>query len=199
MGDVVEKKQEIVSVVEKESKTYGTVLFLKRRCVLQKASSSELLLEEELDHVYMLNTGYSPPEKELAFESPVLNGEKSPCWSESVTMDTAALFRYSALTWNSHRVHYDPEYATGKEAYPEVVVHGPLLCTLMLDMFQRRTGMNDGFTFTYRAVRPLFVSEKIGVWGLPHVDEGGEHVGVKMFATNSQQNVCMQAVAELGV
>jgi len=99
-------------------------------------------------------------------------------WSENVgAVDPVTLFKYSALTWNSHRVHYDVEYSRTVEMYPDLVVHGPLLCTLLLDMYQRRSGRSAGFSFTYRAVRPLFVTDTIALWGTTERKGGGEQGG----------------------
>ena len=92
-------------------------------------------------------------------------------------VDPVTLFRYSALTWNSHRVHYDVEYSRTVEMYPDLVVHGPLLCTLLLDMYQRRSGRSAGFSFTYRAVRPLFVTDTIALWGTTEGKGSGEQGG----------------------
>jgi len=219
------KEQTIVSVTEKRSRTYGPVLFLKRRCRLGRAlghghgggggggnaTGMELCLEEELDHVYMVNNGYRPPaaETELPFPGITANsgagggvggvggvGEPAGVWREAYEMDAVSLFRYSALTWNSHRVHYDPAYSTQVEKYPGLVVHGPLLCTLLLDMYQRRAGRQSGFRFEYRAVRPLFVGETAHIWGR-RCGVPGDAREAELFATNDEGHVCMQASVTL--
>ena len=79
-----------------------------------------------------------------------------PQWQRRATADAVLLFRYSALTFNGHRIHYDRAFATGVEGYPGLVVHGPLLATLLLDLLRehRRDAVLDAFEF--RALRPLF-------------------------------------------
>jgi 3-methylfumaryl-CoA hydratase len=211
------KEQTIVSVTEKQSRTYGPVLFLKRRCRLGRAlghggagggnaTGMELCLEEELDHVYMVNNGYRPPAAEMELPFPgitagsgvggVGGGEPAGVWREAYEIDAVSLFRYSALTWNSHRVHYDAAYSTQVEKYPGLVVHGPLLCTFLLDMYQRRAGRQSGFRFEYRAVRPLFVGETAHIWGR-RCGAPGDAREAELFATNDEGHVCMQASVTL--
>ena len=70
-------------------------------------------------------------------------------------VDNAALFRYSALTFNAHRIHYDADYARDVEGYPNVIVHGPLRATLLLDLCVRYYCLFG--RFSYRATSPLFL------------------------------------------
>jgi 3-methylfumaryl-CoA hydratase len=70
--------------------------------------------------------------------------------------DDVLLFRYSALTFNAHRIHYDRRYVTEVEGYPGLVVHGPLLATLLADLL-RRNGVRETLRrFEFRARKPLF-------------------------------------------
>jgi 3-methylfumaryl-CoA hydratase len=66
------------------------------------------------------------------------------------------LFRYSALTFNGHRIHYDQPYATGTEGYPGLVVHGPLLATLLADLALNEGGREPPARFAFRALKPVF-------------------------------------------
>jgi 3-methylfumaryl-CoA hydratase len=77
-------------------------------------------------------------------------------WRRSITPDPVLLFRYSALTFNSHRIHYDMPYVTGEEGYPGLVVHGPLIATLLLDLLRRELPAAIVKSFAFRAVSPLF-------------------------------------------
>jgi hypothetical protein len=70
--------------------------------------------------------------------------------------DDVLLFRYSALTFNGHRIHYDRRYVTEVEGCPGLIVHGPLLATLLLDLLRRNAPGADVATFRFRAVRPTF-------------------------------------------
>ena len=88
-------------------------------------------------------------------------------WRRTVTPDPVMLFRYSALTFNGHRIHYDQPYATGVEGYPGLVVHGPLIATLLMDLIRRERPQARLSRFAYRAVSPLFDTAPFTVEGIP--------------------------------
>src|SRR6202048_2407939 len=77
-------------------------------------------------------------------------------WTREIQPDAVMLFRYSALTLNGHRIHYDRKYATEVEGYPGLVVHGPLIATLLLDLLRRAMPDADVSRFQFEAIRPLF-------------------------------------------
>ncbi|MBV1916663.1 MAG: hypothetical protein KUG65_01165, partial [Sphingomonadaceae bacterium] len=85
-------------------------------------------------------------------------------WCEQVSPDTVMLFRYSALTMNGHRIHYDLPYARDEEAYPALVVHGPLQATLLIDLAARNM---DGpiSKFSFRGQQPAFAGAPLFVCG----------------------------------
>jgi 3-methylfumaryl-CoA hydratase len=86
-------------------------------------------------------------------------GERSqatPDWHRILTPDEVLLFRFSALTYNAHRIHYDLPYATGTEGYAGLLVHGPLTALLLLDAVRRAAPERALASFAYRAVRPLY-------------------------------------------
>ena len=91
-------------------------------------------------------------------------------WSVSHVPGPALLFRYSALTFNTHRIHYDLPYATGVEGYPGLVVHGPLMATLMLDAFRDANPAARVRHFAFRAVSPAFCGARIDCGGAPDGD-----------------------------
>lgn len=91
--------------------------------------------------------------------SPMPAGEPAPTEADArreIVPDPVLLFRYSALTYNAHRIHYDREYATTREFYPALVVHGPLLATLLLELLDERVPAVPIAEFRFRAVRPTF-------------------------------------------
>jgi 3-methylfumaryl-CoA hydratase len=108
-------------------------------------------------------------------------------FSDQWQLDSPALFRYSALTFNSHRIHYDVDYARDIEGYPGLVVHGPLLVTLLLDSAVRRN--LDPASIDYRAVSPVFLPEAFSVNG--RYDDGQ----VALWATTSSGYLAMDAVS----
>ena len=84
--------------------------------------------------------------------------------------DPVLLFRYSALTFNGHRIHYDRSYVTGVEGYPGLIVHGPLIATLLLDLLRRKLPDAQVKRFSFKAVRPTFDIHPFTVCGKPSAD-----------------------------
>jgi 3-methylfumaryl-CoA hydratase len=84
--------------------------------------------------------------------------------------DEVLLFRYSALTFNGHRIHYDRRYVTGVEGYPGLVVHGPLIAMLLLDLLRHRLPDAQVARYEFRAARPLFDLDPFFVCGEPQPD-----------------------------
>ena len=97
------------------------------------------------------------------------------------------LFRFSALTFNSHRIHYDHRYVTEVEGYPDLVVHGPLIALLLLDAGSRRLGGSPA-SFSYRAVSPLFRGEEFTIAG--RATEEGE---TEVWAAHPERGLAMRA------
>ena len=110
---------------------------------------------EEQDIVYRSEpagtAARTPPRPETGGADP--EGE----WQVELATDPVVLFRFSALTYNGHRIHYDQPYATQVEGYPDLVVHGPLLALLALELPRRHAPDRRVRTFEYRLVRPAFV------------------------------------------
>jgi 3-methylfumaryl-CoA hydratase len=88
-------------------------------------------------------------------------------WSREIRPDPVLLFRYSALTFNGHRIHYDQPYATVVEGYPGLVVHAPLVATLLADLLRRHLPGATLASFSFKALRPLFDNAPFAVCGLP--------------------------------
>lgn len=102
-------------------------------------------------------------------------------FSDRWDLDSATLFRYSALTFNAHRIHYDVDYCRSVEGYPNLVIHGPLLATLLLDSAVRRD--LPVYSFDYRARSPLFVPEPFSVNGR----------GTQLWAASLDGRLAMEA------
>jgi 3-methylfumaryl-CoA hydratase len=101
------------------------------------------------------------------------------------------LFRYSAVTMNSHRIHYDRDYTTRVEGYPGLLVHGPLIMTLLLDLFRRELPRARLATFAARAVSPLYDTAAFEVQGEP----GPDGRSAKVWALNPEGGLAMAAEA----
>jgi 3-methylfumaryl-CoA hydratase len=92
-------------------------------------------------------------------------------WRFSVVPDEMTLFRFSALTYNTHRIHYDQAYVTQVEGYPGLVVHGPLLALLLLEIPRRFRPDRAVTSFDYRLLAPTFAGETVEVTGTADGDE----------------------------
>jgi 3-methylfumaryl-CoA hydratase len=103
------------------------------------------------------------------------------------------LFRYSALTFNSHRIHYDQPYVTGVEGYPGLIVHGPLLATLMLDNLRRAHPARRVAGFAFRAVSPVFDTAPFSVCGA--LAEDG--ASARLWVRRGDGGLAMDATAVL--
>lgn len=110
-------------------------------------------------------------------------------WSREIVPDTPLLFRYSALTFNGHRIHYDHSYATQEEGYPGLVVHGPLTATLLQQSALEQGQGRPLSSFQFRGVSPLFV-------GQPFLIEGrANESGVELWARGPAGELAMSASA----
>jgi 3-methylfumaryl-CoA hydratase len=110
-------------------------------------------------------------------------------WSEDLVVDPVQLFRFSALTFNAHRIHYDRAYATAEEGYPGLVVHGPLTALLLAESCRRRVGGLE--TFAFRATAPHFAGAPLRLIGEP-IQDGP---GARLRAIRCDGAVAMEATA----
>lgn len=113
------------------------------------SQSGRLMVDEEQDLVYRAASAPAPGAPEQADAVPVGPGERR------VVIDPVFLFRYSALTYNGHRIHYDRDYARDVEGYAGLVVHGPLQALLMAEAARARRPGVTAVEFAYRLVSPL--------------------------------------------
>jgi len=113
-------------------------------------------------------------------------------WSRRITPDAVLLFRYSALTFNGHRIHYDRRYVTQEEGYPGLVVHGPLIATLLLDLLRRERPDARVGQFRFRAIKPLFDIDPFDVCARMVDDKS-----VDLWSRDAVGHVTMQAQATL--
>ena len=182
LGDTVSKVSTIARVEHKSGRT-GELVFVTVRHVYSGTSGPGI--EEEHDIVY----------REAATPgAPLPQPPSAPAdsqWSRVIHPDPVLLFRYSALTFNSHRIHYDQPYVTGTEGYPGLIVHGPLIATLLLDGLRRHRPGANITAFTFRAVSPLFDVADFTVNGRL---EGHK---ASLWASNAGGGLAMEATAEI--
>ncbi|GER10284.1 FAS1-like dehydratase domain-containing protein [Variovorax boronicumulans] len=159
VGDAVERTSTIASVTHKAGRT-GELVFVLVRHEVRNARG--LALTEEHDIVY--RAAAAPGE---AAPSPT-PAPKDAAFSRDLVPDDVLLFRYSALTFNGHRIHYDRRYVTQVEGYPGLIVHGPLIATLLVDLLRRNAPADAQLArFEFRAVRPTFDIAPFRVHGKP--------------------------------
>ena len=115
-------------------------------------------------------------------------------WTRRIEPDDVLLFRYSALTFNGHRIHYDRRYVTGVEGYPGLVVHGPLIATLLLDLLRRELPAATVTHFAFKAVKPIFDVAPFHVCGRREDDRT-----VQLWACTPEGHLAMEASATLGL
>ncbi len=132
-----------------------------------------VMMEEEQDIVYRkapaANASARPPEPE--------NTAALPPLTRQVIADPVTLFRFSALTFNAHRIHYDRDYAVGAEGYPALVVHGPYIATLLMDLYLQHRPAVFVRGFSFRALRPIFDGAPFTL-GLTLDEHGGDLVAI---------------------
>ena len=113
-------------------------------------------------------------------------------WRREIRPDPLLLFRYSAVTFNGHRIHYDHPYVTKVEGYPGLVVHGPLIATLLVDLFRRNKPQAELRRYSFRALRPLYDTHPFHTCGAP--DEAARTA--KLWTRDHEGAMTMDATAE---
>ena len=178
------RSSQVKSVSSKQGAT-GPLVFVTVRHEL--AQEGAVCVSEEHDIVYreMPQPGAAAPAPKMA--------PAEAAWERRIVPDPVLLFRYSALTFNGHRIHYDRSYVTEVEGYPGLIVHGPLIATLLVDLVQRNLPQARIASFSFRAVGPLFDIEPFTVCGSP--DPDGRTV--RLWAKNIRGELAMQAEALL--
>lgn len=148
VGDAIRRRSVIADVVVKQGRA-GPLCFVALHHDVHVADA--LAVSERQDIVYR-----APPTTDEAARAREAPAGPKARWTRSVEATAPLLFRYSALTFNGHRIHYDRRFCIEQEGYPGLVVHGPLQATMLL---QFATELRDGRvpgTFSFRSVAPLF-------------------------------------------
>jgi 3-methylfumaryl-CoA hydratase len=187
-GDEITRRSELAGATVKQGRT-GELLFVTVRSVFTRAGA--VIATEEQDVVYRSG----PPERPAAGGSvgprgsgetagPVPGGSVGPrgasetadpaagpaAWQIQIVPDPVLLFRFSALTYNAHRIHYDADYATEVEGHPGLVVHGPLLALLCFELPRRHAPRQRVTQLSFRARSPVYVGQRCTVTGGPRGD-----------------------------
>ncbi|MBF8270177.1 MAG: hypothetical protein HW386_1886 [Gammaproteobacteria bacterium] len=182
VGDAISRTSTIVAVSSRQGRT-GPLVFLKISHAISNGQG--LAVTEEQDIVYRTEPGPDSPAP--AYQST----PAQQSWQREVTTDSILLFRFSALTFNGHRIHYDYPYVTGVEGYPGLVVHGPLLAVLLLDLLHRHMPQAQLLEFSFRALKPVFNSTPFYLCGAVATQQ------VKLWVRDTDGLLCFDAAATL--
>ena len=155
----VRKESEIIKIQFKSGKSGAMYFVTVKHSIF---SNDNLAIVEEQDIVY--RAASNQPQALKAADTIAIT-EKPYTYKKSFTVNTPTLFRYSALTFNSHKIHYDRQYAMETERYPGLVVHGPLLATLLLHTFKQEHSDKKISRFEFKAVNPVFDFNTFSICG----------------------------------
>lgn len=148
------RRTSMIGAVDEKQGRSGSLLFVT--VTHEYSQAGELCVRDQQNIVYREP---AVPKRSSDVTMP------EPEWCERFHPTPVTLFRYSAVTFNGHRIHYDYPYATGVEGYNGLVVHGPLQATLMLQSFQQKYPGRVPRSYTYRGVRPLIADEPFNIGG----------------------------------
>ncbi len=176
VGAEATRKSRILKVEEKVGAS-GALWFVTIAHAIMCGGAT--CIQEEQDLVYSDARAAPPPKRHDAAAQ----------WSEDFTADTTLLFRYSALTFNGHRIHYDQTYAREQEGYRDLVVHGPLIATLLQRVAVAHAGGRRLARFNFRGVAPLFVDRPFRLEGRAETD------GAALWARGPDGELAMSATA----
>ncbi len=180
----IERRSQVRKVTEKTGAS-GALVFVE---VEHSTWANGVEAVRERQNIVYREAAVTSIEMPDASGSPDLSGWS---WRRSIEPSPVLLFRYSALTFNSHRIHYDPVYAMAEERYPGLVVHGPLMATLLLDLCARAHGPDALSRFSFQAKSPAFAGQPLHFVG--RQDEGG----LILQAIGADGRVVMLATAAL--
>lgn len=183
VGDELTRISRIAAVKPKTGAS-GSMVFVTVRHEFSRPGEEPALVDEH-DIVYRSLSG--------AAATPAPKLVEPGAWRRTLTPDPVLLFRYSALTFNGHRIHYDRDYVTKEEGYPGLIVHGPLIATLLLDLIGRNAPEARVDSFTFRAASPVFDGSEMSVNASLPTEDGS----VSLWAANAQGGLVMSAEAKI--
>jgi len=186
IGQSAKKISTVQDVAVKSGKS-GPLVFVT---VLHEIYQDDhLCISEEHDIVYR---DYDRP----GVKAPVLRSAPAEsAFHREIVPDPVLLFRYSALTFNGHRIHYDRTFCVDEEGYPGLVFHGPLTATLLVDLLRRQCPGKVIKSFDFRAVSPLFDVNSLSIHGCEN--QGREPGVYTLWAENHEGVLAMEATATL--
>jgi 3-methylfumaryl-CoA hydratase len=173
----VERTSTIADIVVKNGATSGSIIFVTVNH--QFSQSGKLCVEEMQTILYRAPSPFKPAQPTQMTH---------PVMTRTLIPNSTLMFRYSAITFNGHRIHYDHDYATKAEGYPGLVVHGPLIATLLMNLAQSNRPQEPMTTFEFRGAAPTFVDQ-------PLVLSVQNETGTQLEARNDKGALIMTATA----
>jgi 3-methylfumaryl-CoA hydratase len=162
IGARLMRHSQVVAVRDRTARA-GRVVFVTVRHEVHDRATLTQVLHEEHDIAFVARAEvYQPPQPVPA--------PAGRLWQHHEACDPVRLFRYSALTFNAHRIHYDLEHTTKAEGYPGLLVHGPLQAALLMQAARRNAPGRQPAAFRFRAVRPVFHTDSLTIAGWPEAD-----------------------------
>jgi len=186
VGDRLRRETELTDLVARQGST-GTLIFTTQTRKIYTPRG--LAITEEYDGAFREEVKEGA-RSGIPKRDPVPEGLP---WKRVHKADAVSLFRFSAITFNPHRIHYDAPYATGIEGYPGLVVHGPYSQHCLIDFVRDNTPGKSIATFDMRARAPLFEPDPFTLVGRP--TEGGK--ACEVWAMTPHGTIAMQATATL--
>ena len=184
IGDAITRETELTDITARTGAT-GALIFTT---MMRRISTPRgLALEEEYHGVFR-------EEVKAGAGNPSSKRDEAPSglpWQRTVTTDIVSLFRFSALTFNPHRIHYDRPYAMGTEGYPGLVVHGPYSQQCLMDFARDHMPGKTMRVFDMRARAPLYDTAPFTLVGRPMPDGSG----CEVWALTPDKTIAMQATA----
>jgi 3-methylfumaryl-CoA hydratase len=183
VGDEMTRNSRIVEVSGKSGRS-GALVFVTVQHAIANAFGVAVTEEHDIVYREAPRAAAPPPPPQVA--------PRDEAFAREVVPDPVLLFRYSALTFNGHRIHYDRSYVTEVEGYPGLVVHGPLIATLLLDLLRRERPQARVRRFAFKALRPIFDIHRFSVCGRPD----GER-RYRLWARDHEGALAMRADADI--
>jgi len=184
VGDKITRHSTIASVEHKSGRSSGDLIFVTVKHEI--FNTQGLAISEEHDIVYR-----PVPKDTDQLAAPVIIDE-IPDWQNEIIPSEVLLFRYSALTFNGHRIHYDRKYVNEVEIYPGLIVHGPMIATMLIELLHEHLPNRRLKNYEFKAIRPLFDIHHFAVNG--KVQEDGK---ISLWTKNHEGYASMKATATL--
>ncbi|WP_321950608.1 FAS1-like dehydratase domain-containing protein [Paraburkholderia bannensis] len=190
VGAQAERVSRVLSIEHKEGRS-GRLAFVTVEHEIKADGVTAIREEQDIVYREAAQPGQSGQSGQV--QAKPVPAPADADWRRAITPSEVLLFRYSALTFNGHRIHYDRDYARNAEGYPDLVVHGPLIATLLLDSLARALPGAVVREYRFKAVRPTFLGHGFSVCGRRSDD--GKHI--ELWAQDHEGWLTMSAQAVL--